>query len=364
MPPRVLISVLMREKQSLQLPNSYDYVKGWDVKVVIPSSQKSWIGKAYQIKDIIKGAPKKIATYETAFSNPFLIQGRYYYPRAPDGKGETSEFSRPLKEGEVGEWVLLDGTPATCTNIALHNLYPDQIDLVISGPNYGRNSSSAFTLSSGTIGAALSACLSKKRAIALSFAWGAAQGNFRDVPQAGLGEYANALGVKIIQKLWEGWGKDDEGIRNGEVDLYNVNIPIVNELRQPGGLEIHWTRIWRNNYGQLFKQKDEGKKTEAIREAGPDAPPEPPTSIKTSPSESGPPETSSALVFRFAPQIDALVNPPLESLPHGSDGWALYHRKASVTPLRASFAEPLLESLCLATESGVEGLQQGREFKL
>jgi 5'/3'-nucleotidase SurE len=45
------------------------------------------------------------------------------------------------------DYVLLEGTPSTCTNVALHNLYPGEIDLVISGPNFGRNTSTAFTLS-------------------------------------------------------------------------------------------------------------------------------------------------------------------------------------------------------------------------
>ncbi|KAG8976023.1 hypothetical protein FRC05_004654 [Tulasnella sp. 425] len=114
---------------------------------------------------------------------------------------------------------------------------------------------------------------------------------------------------------------------------------------------------------QLFKQKEVGKKFEATAEAGPDAPPEPTSSIKSS-SDSELPETPNALVFHFEPQLDALVNPPLETLPHGSDGWALHYRKASVTPLRGSFAEPPIESLRLATESGAEGLEPGREFKL
>ena len=30
-------------------------------------------------------------------------------------------------------------TPATCSNIALHNLYPGMIDLVVSGPNRKSN---------------------------------------------------------------------------------------------------------------------------------------------------------------------------------------------------------------------------------
>lgn len=70
-------------------------------------------GKAYQIKDI--------------------IPGRFYYPRDPgkvsdackcgtainlftqDGLlAETSDSPRPLKEGEIGEWILLDGvSPST-----------------------------------------------------------------------------------------------------------------------------------------------------------------------------------------------------------------------------------------------------------
>lgn len=52
-----------------------------DVKVVLPSSQKSWIGGAYHIKEITKGV--------------------YFYPREPDGRGEVSERSRPLKDGEI-----------------------------------------------------------------------------------------------------------------------------------------------------------------------------------------------------------------------------------------------------------------------
>jgi len=75
---------------------------GWDVVVVIPASQQSWIAKAHQIRETIKG--------------------RYYYPREQgellipsyppaetyawiDGEGEISETQRPLKPGEAGEWI-------------------------------------------------------------------------------------------------------------------------------------------------------------------------------------------------------------------------------------------------------------------
>jgi len=310
---------------------------GWDVKVVIPSSQKSWIGKAYQIQDIIKGV--------------------YYYPKAPDGQGSISPVSRPLEEGEVGEWILFDGTPATCTNIALHNLYPGEIDLVISGPNYGRNTSSAFSLSSGTIGAALSACLSRTRAVAVSY------GTFRGINHVALSDPAHELAIRILKKLWEDWGKDTEGLRNEEVDLYNVNLPMIEELRQPGGLEVVWTRVWRNNYGQLFKPKEEGRPSSRVQAAGPDAGSETPVTVNGSSDEL--PATSGQLLFQFFPKMDSLVNPPVDTLAHGTDAWAIHSARASVTPLRAAFAEPLLESYCFESEKhSDEEKLAGRVFKL
>jgi broad specificity polyphosphatase/5'/3'-nucleotidase SurE len=42
---------------------------GWETRVVIPSSQKSWIGKAFHIKEVVKGV--------------------YYYPCSP---GELVSF--------------------------------------------------------------------------------------------------------------------------------------------------------------------------------------------------------------------------------------------------------------------------------
>ncbi|KAG9001927.1 hypothetical protein FRB94_000689 [Tulasnella sp. JGI-2019a] len=313
---------------------------GWDVKVVIPSSQKSWIGKAYQIKDTIKGT--------------------YYYPKGPDGQGSTSEVSRPLEEGEVGEWILLDGTPATCVNIAIHNIYPGEIDLVISGPNFGRNTSSAFSLSSGTIGAALSGCLSETKAIALSY------GTLKGFNPNDFKDEANSLSCKIIQCLWEDWGKDDEGLRSGEVDLYNVNLPMIPELRQPNGVEVVWTTIWRNAYGMLFKRKEDDQTSIRMREAGPDAPDKTSSKPSTPIQSDGQAATSKRLTFHFAPaNMAGLVNPPLDTLPYGSDTWAILNAKASITPLRAAFMECSLESFCLGNELAEKGsLVPGRPFKL
>ena len=46
-----------------------------------------------------------------------------------------------LQVGSGRPWTLLTATPASCVNIGLHNVYRDEpIDLVLSGPNLGRNS--------------------------------------------------------------------------------------------------------------------------------------------------------------------------------------------------------------------------------
>ncbi|KAH9835579.1 sure-like protein [Rhodofomes roseus] len=295
---------------------------GWDVKVVLPSSQKSWIGKAYHIHEV--------------------INGRFYYPRGPDGEGELSEQSRPLREGETAEWILLDGTPATCSNIGLNNLYHGEIDLVISGPNFGRNSSAAFALSSGTIGAAMSASLCRTRAIALSY------GTVLNPVPPELHAPAHVLATKILAYLLANWGADtDGGLRGGEVDLYNVNVPMVTDLLSDAGLPICWTTIWRNAYGRLFKaHRDERAAEDAaqvVSGAGPDSQAEGKKARALGGVEEAQPEEAGRLSFRWAPDMTGLINPQLSTLPVGSDGWAIRKGWASVTPIRASFAEPTSE---------------------
>lgn len=130
--------------------------------LTLPDRQKSWIGKAYQIKDTINMS--------------------HYHP-------PSDSLGKP--------WTLLDGTPATCSNIALHNLYPGEIQLVVSGPNYGRNTSSAFALSSGTVGAAMSASMAGVPAIALSY------GIFDKPIPDGVLNKANEIACTVLQKLCE-----------------------------------------------------------------------------------------------------------------------------------------------------------------
>ncbi|KAJ2927136.1 hypothetical protein H1R20_g9945, partial [Candolleomyces eurysporus] len=255
-------------RESPYILGLYRYLTGWDVKVVLPSAQKSWI----------------------------------------------------------------DGTPATCANVALHNLYPDQIDLVISGPNLGRNTSSAFALSSGTIGAAMSSSLSKVRAVALSY------GIVVHPTPPTFTEPAHHLGGQIIKHLWHNWGEDVDGLRNGEVDLYNVNIPLIEGLLSDGGLKIYWTRMWRNSYGRLFKNISSAppRDPQTINPAGPDAP----TGAQVDVDGNAEDDSIGDLLFKWSPEMAGLISPHLSSLPVGSDGWAIHQGGVSVTALRASFGEP------------------------
>ncbi|CUA72717.1 hypothetical protein RSOLAG22IIIB_10251 [Rhizoctonia solani] len=218
---------------------------GWDIRVVLPASQKSWIGKAYVIHNV--------------------VHGQYFYPKG-DGTGEIRDTTRPLQDGEVGEWILLEGTPATCTNIALHNIYPGEIDLVVSGPNFGLNAGTAFALSSGTIGAAMSGALSRVRSVAISY------GNLRGASPSKYNAPAQALAGRIIKRLWENWGADKHGLRLNEVDLYNVNIPFTSQLTQPEGMEVCWTILRGNSYGQLFRSQEEIEASIGRAESGPSPP--------------------------------------------------------------------------------------------
>ena len=85
-------------------------------------------------------------------------------------------------------------------------------------------------------------------------------------------ELANETAVEVVEKLWKDWGRD--GTQNspfrselsdgtveadhrmkGKVQLYNVNLGLVEEHLEKDKRKVVWTRIARNGYGQLFKAK-------------------------------------------------------------------------------------------------------------
>jgi hypothetical protein len=116
---------------------------------------------------------------------------------------------------------------------------------------------------------------------------------------------------------------------------------MIQQLLSDEGLQIVWTTMWRNSYGRLFKSlpSSEAAAKQGIPAAGTDSPNAGPASEKQVGTEA-PPENVRSLVFKFAPDMTGLITPSPASLPVGSDGWAMSQGYISVTPLRASFAEP------------------------
>jgi tubulin--tyrosine ligase len=207
----------------------------------------------------------------------------------PDGrKGEITTQRRPLKEGESMEWILLNGVctlqavkqPLTCfqrhrqraptlhcITSTLERSTSSFLVLIVSltcgstlTPSDGRNSSTAFSLSSGTIGAALAAATSApvpgpgpspfkstlhaKHIPAIAVSYGVVS---RPVPKRTI-DLANEVAVEVVEKLWKTWGADGDD----KVQVYTVNVPLVEAALEKDRRQVAWTTVWRNQYGRLF----------------------------------------------------------------------------------------------------------------
>lgn len=133
------------------------------------------------------------------------------------------------------EWVVVtNGTPASCTQLGLFNLFADRgpIDLVVSGPNHGRNASTIYNLSSGTVGGALEAAICGKRGIAISF-------GSKDEQPIEVIRAAARLAVRVVSHLYQNW---DE-----RVELYNLNVPMradveTRPVRYTRTLPYYWSK--------------------------------------------------------------------------------------------------------------------------
>lgn len=205
---------------------------GHRVSVAIPATSRSWIGKAHLI-----GAS---------------LRATYVPPDAfrDDGTWDPSPGRARSDSRNDNDWVVVDnGTPASCAQLGLYSLFTDRgpIDLVVSGPNHGRNASTIYNLSSGTVGGALEAATCGKRGIALSF--GSKEEQSVDVVRA-----AARLSVRLVEHLYRNW---DDG-----VDIYNLNVPMRPDvesrpIRYARALPNHWSK------GSLYAE---------VTEAGKEAP--------------------------------------------------------------------------------------------
>ncbi|KAL9615867.1 MAG: hypothetical protein Q9160_009201, partial [Pyrenula sp. 1 TL-2023] len=220
---------------------------------------------------------------------------------------DDGKFSaRPFPDDQE-QWILLDGTPASCAQIGLFHFFQERgpIDLVVSGPNYGRNSTALFSLGSGTLGGAMEATLCGKRAIALSYAF---ESRVHD-PEV-IGKASN-LSARLIAHLLQEWPSD--------VDLFSVNVPLRKELLDDDP-KIQYTSMLANRWssGSSFEEvsgedEDPAEQEREIREGG-----------ETTKGDIGISDSTKQAHkhFKWAPKFADVHKSVRESGP-GNDGWAI-----------------------------------------
>lgn len=169
------------------------HAAGHQTYVVTPDRPLSWIGKAHAVGKTL--VVDKVCPYAYTKDRPC--------PCAED-PASCAEHS----------WFVLDGSPASCTQIGLFHLdwRADDIDLVLSGPNHGRNASTIYNLSSGTVGGALEGAICGKKSISLSF-------GSKEPQPADIIKNACRRAVQIAESLYARW--------NPAVELYNINVPMT-----------------------------------------------------------------------------------------------------------------------------------------
>lgn len=182
------------------------------VRVVVPASERSWIGKA-------------ITRFEVV-----TVQA-------------TERDGIPMH--------AVRGTPADCVSLGVHTLFTDRPDLVVSGINLGLNFGLAFVLSSGTVGGALEAWIAGVPSIAFSMA----------IPNDAFGlsgaQRIAALGDRPVAAAAVATDIADTIVRAGfpsTIDTFTVNMPADVTTDTPRVV----ARVTRSRYGPLFVPGPEG----------------------------------------------------------------------------------------------------------
>lgn len=268
---------------------------GHTVSVVLPNTQRSWIGKAHIVGQ----------TLTPSYFRPGTLH-----------KDDGIVQDQPFHDGGE-EWILLDGTPASCTQIGVAHLFNDQkpIDLVLSGPNYGRNTTAVFALSSGTLGAAMEGATLGKKSIALSYAFDSREHDPEIIAAA------SKVSTRLVEKLMKEWPED--------VHVYSINVPLKKGVENQ---LITYAEMIQNKWtsGSTFTVLPENTSN-----ADPDAEE---VKIRGNNGSVDTVEKSARrehVTFKWAPQF-ADVKAASEAAGKG-DGWHVLQGHITVTPLRANF---------------------------
>ncbi|KAL8926303.1 MAG: hypothetical protein Q9208_003025 [Pyrenodesmia sp. 3 TL-2023] len=275
-------------------PYIHSFVKtlqsaGHTVSVILPHQQRSWIGKAHFASQVVKPTYFRPGTLH---EDDGTTHAKPLHPNSPNN---------------TEEWVLVNSTPATAAQLGLFHFFQDRgpVDLVVSGPNYGRNTTSLFSLSSGTIGGAMEAAVCRRRAIALSFAFFSRNHD----PEIIAG--ASRTSLKVVEHLMKHW---DEG-----VDLYSVNVPLIEGVEEK---KVIYTYALQNYWqsGSSF--------TEVEAEAADEDPEEQEARIREQEAmgQVGESEGNSTRHkhrhFKWTPNFSDVYQ-SVEASQQGNDGWAV-----------------------------------------
>lgn len=296
---------------------------GHRVSVAVPATSRSWIGKAHLIDAVLK------ASYVPP--DDFREDGSWETVVNPDAPthvtAEPNEDEKPRppgrREGET-DWVVVhDGTPASCTQLGLFDLFPNRgpVDLVVSGPNHGPNTSTIYNLSSGTVGGALEAVTCGKRGIALSF--GSKEEQAPEVVCA-----ASRLAVRVIEHLCRHW---DLG-----VELYNVNVPMRPDVERRS---VHYAQALPNVWtkGSLYAERPTVDPGEGAPAKGFGLLPS--WIWYGSTTEEPRRAPSRERHFQWSTELSD-IKKSLDASEDGTDARILRDGYTSVTPLRANFWHP------------------------
>lgn len=211
------------------------------------------------------------------------------------------------------EWILIDSTPASCVQIGLYHYFQERgpIDVVVSGPNYGRNTTALFALSSGTIGGAMEGAVCGKRSIALSYAFSS-----RNHDPVIIAE-ASQHSVRVIEYLCANW--------TDGVDLYSVNVPLEPGVSQN---QVLYTEMLENKWtsGSCFEPADPATgddpelEEQRLRDVGEMTGKKPEPEITTD-EPTGQPRIKHKH-FKWAPNFQDVYR-SVEEGPAGNDGWVV-----------------------------------------
>ena len=207
---------------------------------------------------------------------------------APDGPRSASSCCisplttitvQLLKQQEGLAVYQCSGTPTDCVKLALDGLLTERPSLMVSGINHGDNASVSIHYS-GTVGAALEACMKQVPAIAYSLRTKSQQCDFRP--------YEEVI-IRTANYVLENGLPQDV--------LLNVNFPEVEELK---GVKV--CRLARGRWMKEMKQ-------------------------------TGEPKVEGQRIIQGAYQLTGYFQ-NLEPEAEDTDYWALDHGYAAITPIQ------------------------------